>query len=123
MEKETRQGFCRFCNAGILVEVNENATQREADLMATEACDCIGAEDERKRKAQKEGCLANIEEILGGKHPEIAELFGRAIDAIQESKIQKITASTYENQTARICKTKDGIKVELEKKQKEESLA
>ena len=61
--------------------------------------------------------------MLGKKYPEIASLLKDSIDAIQESKIKKITVNTHFNQTIRLQKAKDGIKVELERKLKEESLA
>lgn len=56
-------------------------------------------------------------------HPEIAKVFKENIDVLQDDRIKKITINTHNNQTARMSKTKDGIKVELEKKQKNESLA
>ena len=123
MEKETRQGFCRFCNEGILVEVWEDATQAEADRKATEECTCMGACIERKREQQRTKCSENIREILGDHHPEVADLFLNNIENIQNGIMSKITVNIRGNKTARMSEVKDGIKVELEKKQKEENLA
>lgn len=61
--------------------------------------------------------------MLSQNYPEIAAVFKENIDNIQDNKFKKITINTHSNQTARMSRTKDGIKVELEKKQKNESLA
>lgn len=61
--------------------------------------------------------------MLEEHYPEIAKVFKENIDVLQDDRIKKITINTHNNQTARMSKTKDGIKVELEKKQKNESLA
>jgi len=56
-------------------------------------------------------------------HKEVAEILKSGIEAIQEMKIKKISISIDGNLTARIGKNKDGIKVEVERKQKSEALA
>lgn len=119
----TRTGYCRYCNNGRLVEIEEEATQEQRNLQATEECNCYGAEEERKREYQKDACLANIDSMLQKKHPEIAEILRGCIDDLQDRKIKKITINTYGSFTARMYSNKDGIKIELERKLKEENLA
>ena len=119
----TKIGFCRFCNNQRMVEVPDDATEELINQEATATCDCYRVKAEREKEHQKEACIANIEEMLGKKYPEIASLLIDSIYAIQASKIKKITENTHLNQTIRRQKAKDGIKVELERKLKEESLA
>lgn len=119
----TKIGFCRYCNNQRMVEVPDDATEELINQEATATCDCYRAKAEREKEYQKEACIANIDDMLGKKYPEIASLLKDSIDAIQASKIKKITVNTHFNQTIRLQKAKDGIKVELERKLKEESLA
>lgn len=119
----TKIGFCRYCNNQRMVEVPDDATEELINQEATVTCDCYRAKAEREKEYQKEACIANIDDMLGKKYPEIASLLIDSIDAIQASKIKKITVNTHFNQTIRLQKAKDGIKVELERKLKEESLA
>lgn len=119
----TKIGFCRYCNNQRMVEVSDDATEEMVNQEATATCDCYRAKAEREKEYQKKACIANIDDMLGKKYPEIASLLKDSIDAIQASKIKKITVNTHFNQTIRLQKAKDGIKVELERKLKEESLA
>lgn len=120
---QLREGFCNYCKEGRMVEVSDHATQEQVNQEVTENCRCIMASRVRERKTQKENCITNINEMLQTNYPVIAKVFKDNIDAMQDNKIKKITINTHGNQTARMSKTKDGIKVELEKKQKNESLA
>ncbi len=120
---ELREGYCEYCKNGKMIEVPEETTQEKVNREVTENCDCIIASRVRTRKKQKEECIKNIDRMLQGTHPEIAKVFKENIDVIQDDRIKKITINTHNNQTARMSKTKDGIKIELEKKQKNESLA
>lgn len=120
---EMKQGYCLFCGEAKMVDVPAEASQELIDQEVTNECTCLRAVMVRERLHQKETCICNIEALLEPKHKEIAEIFKEAIDVIQDSKVKRITVNTYGNQTARISKTKDGIKVELEQKQKAETLA
>ena len=110
-----KEGYCNYCKDGRMVEVSDDATQEQINEVVTEQCRCAMASRVRERRNQKEKLQEN--------YPAIAKVFKDNIDAIQDNKIKKITINTTGNQTARMSKTKDGIKVELEKKQKNESLA
>lgn len=118
-----RVGHCKYCHESRMVEVPENATDEEINEAATLDCDCAGASLARKKEYQKEACIAYIDDMMGKDHPEIGEILKNGIEAIQDMKVSKITVNTYIGQTARLSMGKDGIKVELEKKQKEENLA
>lgn len=123
MKIVTNVGYCRFCNEGRVIEVPEGTTQDDWNEIATEDCDCYMAQDAKKKRYQKEACLANIQKMLVENRPEIAEIFETCIDALQERKIKKITINTYGNFTVKMHMNKDGIKIEIEKKLKEENLA
>ena len=120
---QLKEGFCSYCKDGRMVEVPDDATQKEVNEEVTKKCNCPMAARLRNLREQKEACMENIEEMLEENYPEIAKIFKENIANIQENRIKKITVNTHSNQTARMSKTKDGIKVELEKKQKNESLA
>ena len=117
------EGFCNYCAQPKMVEVPEGMEQDKINEEATKICTCLAATSFREKKQQKEACISNIEALLEPKNEEAARILKDSIDAIQDSKIKKITINTYGNYTARMSKTKDGIKVELEKKQKAETLA
>lgn len=124
---EIKVGYCRCCGNPRNVEVtggeNQKDNQEEFNILATENCDCYAATKLRKERTQREECEKNIDRILGEKYPEIADVFRNNIVLIQGNVIKKITINTHNNQTARMSSTKDGIKVELEKKQKTDALA
>lgn len=119
----TRHGYCRFCNNPRMVEVDEDADQDERNQVASEECDCTEAEAFRKKVYQKRACLANIDEMISKKYPAIAEILKGCIDDLQDFKFKKITINGYDNITVKIHQNKDGIKIELERKLKEENLA
>lgn len=89
MELVTKIGHCRYCHGSKIVEVPEDADEELVNKEASETCDCYGAKEVREREYQKGACIANIEEMLSEKYPEIAELFKNSIDAIQDAKIKK----------------------------------
>ncbi len=116
-------GYCKYCGSGRMVEMPEGVSQEALDKEASETCDCYGAEEARKKETQKDVCVAQLGEMLHGKHPEIETLLIGAIEPMQERKFAKITINTGFNKTVRMTMTKDGIKIEIERKMKEENLA
>ena len=115
----TKIGFCRYCNNQRMVEVPDDATEELINQEATATCDCYRAKAEREKEYQKEACIANIDDMLGKKYPEIASLLKDSIDAIQASKIKKITVNTHFNQTIRLQKAAWHEVSETEKTEKE----
>ncbi len=116
-------GYCKYCHDRRVVEVPDDATDNEINEAATLDCDCPGAILARKKEYQKEACTEYIEKMISTDFPEIGEIMKNSIQDMQDMKISKITINTYVGKTARLTMSKDGIKVELEKKQKEENLA
>ena len=120
---ELREGYCNYCKQGKMVNVSPDATQEEVNQKVTDDCGCRMASKVRQIRQQREDCIDNIHEIFGEKQEEVQQMFIESISPIQENKIKKITVNTYGGYTYRIGKTKDGIKVEMEKKEKAENLA
>ena len=116
-------GYCKYCHDRRMVDVPDDATDDEINKAATLDCDCPGAKLARKKEYQREACTEYIEKMISTDFPEIGEIMKNSIQAMQDMKISKITINTYVGKPARLTMSKDGIKVELEKKQKEENLA
>lgn len=116
-------GYCKYCGNGRVVELPEGVSQGALDQEASATCSCYRAMEARKKETQKEVCIAQLGEMLHEKHPEIEELLVSGIDALQEGKFEKITINTGFSKTIRMRMTKDGIKIEVERKMKEENLA
>lgn len=116
-------GYCKYCGNGRVVELPEGVSQEALDQEASATCNCYRAMEARKKETQREVCIAQLGEMLHEKHPEIEEILVSAIDALQEGKFEKITINTGFNKTIRMRMTKDGIKIEIERKMKEENLA
>ena len=116
-------GYCKYCGNGRVVELPEGVSQEALDQEASATCNCYKAEEARKKETQKDVCIAQLGEMLHGKHPEIEDILVCAIEPMQEQKFEKITINTGFNKTIRMRMTKDGIKIEIERKMKEENLA
>lgn len=116
-------GYCKYCGNSRIVEMPDGVTQEALDKEATATCNCYRAMEARKKETQREVCIAKLGEMLHEKHTEIEELLVSAIDALQEGKFEKITINTGFSKTIRMRMTKDGIKIEIERKMKEENLA
>ena len=118
--KELMIGHCRYCGQ---VEMEVDASQEEADIQATEECDCLEAKEARRKRKQAEACERIIETMIAGSYPEIADLLLNSIGNIQEHKFEKLTIDTGAGKKFAIKRTKDGIKVEAEEKKKDEATA
>ena len=116
-------GVCEYCGEARNVEAEEYDTERRVDQLATEQCGCAGATAERKKREQRENCRKNIEEMIAGEHPEIAEIFEKCIEPLQEKVFTSMTVDTGDGKKAKIKVTRDGLKIELEEKKKDEALA
>mgnify|MGYP001625098395 CR=1 FL=1 len=116
-------GHCRYCGDPRQVEMEVDASQEEADIQATEECDCLEAKEARRKREQAEACERIIETMIAGSYPEIADLLLNSIGNIQEYKFEKLTIDTGAGKKFAIKRTKDGIKVEAEEKKKDEATA
>jgi hypothetical protein len=91
MKDETMiyEGICKYC--GQITPVLAN-TQKEADMLVTEECDCTGA-DAKKRK---EAVEKNAELIVENKDEDIINILRTAGMMILEGRINQLTLSVGE---------------------------
>lgn len=122
-EGDVAIGTCIYCGQSMIFE-GVHATQEELDAMATQQCNCTeamvarkkkqDAEDaERERLRRIEGALYNAENLFD-ELPEARELVKRAIPALVDFKLKKVTISDGEV-TASVWRDANG-KVTVEKR-------
>lgn len=116
-------GICAYCGQARNVSTEEDLDQEQLDELATEQCECPDGYPYRKKKMQREACLENIRELIAEKDPGIAKIFESCINPLQEGEFKSVTIDTGYGKKARIKDTKDGLKIELEEKKKDEALA
>lgn len=116
-------GICEYCGEPRNIEAEEYDTDCRLDQLASEQCTCIGAVLARKKKEQAENCRQNIKEMLAEEHPEVAMIFEQCIEPIQQKIFISAKIDMGDGQKAMIKSTKDGLKIELEQKKKDEALA
>lgn len=97
-ERITRKGECRYCHNMRIVQAEEDLSQDELDRIASEECDCAGANLARKKEDSKRRAFEWAENIFNSK-PEALALMKAAITAINEAVIgrmsMKIGKNTY----------------------------
>lgn len=118
-----QKGICKYCGDTIMVEAASGTEEEILNELASERCNCIDAEVAKKRKEQRLECEKNLQELIAPEYPRIANILIDGIELIQDGVLDKITIKVNANQKVIMSHHKDGIKVELEKKQKQESLA
>lgn len=116
-------GICAYCGEPRNVDTEESAAQSQVDKLATEQCGCVDAHLARRKREQREACRKNIREIIAGEEPEAACILEASIVPVQEKKFKALTIDTGCGRKTRIRDTKDGLKVGLEEKKKDEALA
>lgn len=120
---EVSMGTCLYCGQSMLFE-DVHATQEELNMMATQQCNCEEAKVARKKKQDAEdaererlrrieGALYNAENLFD-ELPEARELVKRAIPALVDFKLKKVTISDGEV-TASVWRDANG-KVTVEKR-------
>lgn len=113
-------GYCKYCGNPTNVEAPEEAEQAIVDRLATEACGCPMAETVRKRKKQAERAQKIIFSICDDAFPDAVKPLTDAVQGIQTGKIEDISIAMAEGVRIRMKRTKTGMAVTVEHKQKEE---
>ena len=122
-EGDVAMGTCLYCGQSMIFE-GVHATQEELDAMATQQCNCEEAKVARKKKQDAEdaererlrrieGALYNAENLFD-ELQEARELVKRAIPALVDFKLKKVTISDGEV-TASVWRDANG-KVTVEKR-------
>ena len=88
-------GTCAFCMQGRLVQMTDEEWQQygqmAADKIAGMECNCTEGKAYRERMKSFEICERNIEDMIGKKWPEVADLLNEAKNLVyNEEKIRKI---------------------------------
>ena len=83
-EKIKSTGVCRYCGSLRIVNAAAEMTQTELDAIASEECDCDQAKFERDKQTKKEIAIANLNTLIGDRHPKAAEGLTKAIPFLQD---------------------------------------
>lgn len=103
-------GKCKYCGNARIVDTDEELNQEELDALASDQCDCNGAEHARKRKADRETAEAYIDDLVDKE--EVAEELKRFIPLLQECKIDGVTVKVNEKTKITLAtKTSGALKV------------
>ena len=117
----TIYGKCRYCGNARIVDTNEELNQEELDALASDQCDCKGAEHARKKRADRETAEAYIDDLVD-KEDVAAELKnfipllqGFKIDAvvIKVNEKTKITLATKSSGALKVARV-DTLNTEYE---------
>jgi len=122
-EGDVAMGTCLYCGQSMIFE-GVHATQEELDAMATQQCNCEEAKVARKKKQDAEdaererlrrieGALYNAENLFE-EMPEARDLVKKAIPALVDFALKKVTISDGEV-TASVWRDANG-KVTVEKR-------
>ena len=109
----THEGVCKYC--GQITPVLAG-TQEEADLLASEECECIGADIKKRKEAVEK----NAALIVEGKDGDIIEILGTAGIMILNEKISQLSLNTGEIKYKVSVNSKGQIKFVKTKTKQEE---
>ena len=115
-------GYCRFCGQSRHIETEDEMTQEEANVKATENCECYEATHE----AWKNSTLRTFEgdlEMMFAKVPEIKTLLRFAGEKIIDNKMLSITVRRSTEQTISLKLKDHGLCITRTDKTKEESIS
>jgi transcriptional regulator with XRE-family HTH domain len=122
-EGDVSMGTCLYCGQSMIFE-GVHATQEELDAMATQQCNCEEAKIARKKKQDEEdkererlrrieAAICNAENLFE-EMPEARDLVKKAIPALVDFALKKVTISDGEV-TASVWRDANG-KVTVEKR-------
>ena len=104
-------GKCKYCGNPRIVEGADGSESQEIrDEWATEQCDCNGAENARKRAADRKTAEAYIDDLVD--KPDVAAELKKFIPLLQDFKIEGITIKVNEKTKITLTtKTSGALKV------------
>lgn len=116
-------GACRYCGQTKVIHPLFEISEEEADERATWECDCLEAEEERKKRDRRDRAVAAVKNKFGAAVPEedqaperVVDMMIAAIDAVMEKEAESVTISISKTVKAKISMTgKGAIKVEKTK--------
>lgn len=115
MSKETVIGVCRYCGQTFSTQ---EATQEEANALATQRCICDGAKRERRireiiddaqdRAAILFGAGGTVDGFVEVDSPQIGELINSAIERVAYGELKEVSMQILGCGSAKITRTKTG---------------
>jgi len=104
-------GKCKYCsNPRIVDGADGSESQAIRDEWATEQCDCSGAENARKKAADRKTAEAYIDDLVD--KDDVAAELKRFIPLLQECKIDGLTVKVNEKTKITLAtKTSGALKV------------
>ena len=92
-EGDVAMGTCLYCGQSMIFE-GVHATQEELNMMATQQCNCE-EDKERERLRRIEAAINNVENLFD-EMPEARDLVKKAIPALVDFALKKVTISDGE---------------------------
>lgn len=121
---KTMTAECPYCGQLRTVEIRGDLTPEqelyEAQFEAIMTCNCMQGKAHRLKNNILTTANQHIEDVLRELHPEAADLFQEAKEAVYEGRIKKMTVREGSGGKAELKRTKDGIAVSFEKTSKTE---
>ena len=121
---KTMTAECPYCGQIRTVMVPEGMDPDDelyaAQLEAIQTCNCMQGAAARNRNEVIRIAERHIEDVLRTEHPDAADLFQEAKEAVYEGRIKKLTVREGTGGKAELKRTKDGISVSFEKTNKTE---
>ena len=105
-EMLARKGECKYCHSMRIVNSEEEMTQQDLDRIASEECDCEGANLARKKEESMTRAFEWVENIFKPK-PEALSVMHAAIIAVSEAVIKRMSMKIGKN-TYTVTMNNDG---------------
>ena len=116
-------GACKYCGSIIMADYKDGLTDEEKTVIATEVCNCAGAELERYKKSERERAKERIKMLLGKESEkigfqntvedkEVHSLLEDIVDMASDGKINKVSMSLEDDTRIRIAEKDGKISVE-----------
>ena len=96
IEYKEQGGICRFCGQITMVKAPENSAPEDLNRLATEQCDCDGAQLEREKKMRLEAAGEWAKNIFKDSQERL-QLALCGIHAAFEYKVDKVTIKKDKN--------------------------
>ena len=121
---QTTTAECPYCGQIRTVMIPDGLDSKEelycAQLEAIATCNCTQGAAARNKNKILQIAEDHIEDVLREAHPDAADLFQEAKEAVYDGRIRKLSVREGSGGKAELKRTKDGISVSYEKTNKTE---
>lgn len=84
-------GTCRFCGQVRMIRYAEGKTQEDLDRIASDECNCEGAQREQKAQYEESKAKTAIRKVIGQRFPDAAEVLLKAAGPAAREKIKSVS--------------------------------